>query len=247
MADERLRRAERALQAGDPEAEARLLVERVRAGTLTPERLRLLAWLEHPAARRAEPDAPRAPDLAEVWAQGLPRWRRYTPGLARRQAEQAWLAAWCAGVGRDDLQPLVRGGLCVARRTAARLGPQGAEPVLLAVEAWLRDPGPAAAEACLRAADAQVQRRQSTGGVPRLLAGEIAALVAYATGAIVAAAAADGLARALTLAAHALRGEEEPPPGPEAREDWSPPAALRPPLPELVELVRGELVAAALG
>lgn len=51
MADERQRELERKASAGDVEAEAKLLLERVRSGDLTEERLKLAAYLGHePAA-----------------------------------------------------------------------------------------------------------------------------------------------------------------------------------------------------
>jgi hypothetical protein len=53
MTDRELRRAERDASGGEPDAEARLLVARVRAGTLAPERLELAAAAGHPDSRRA--------------------------------------------------------------------------------------------------------------------------------------------------------------------------------------------------
>ena len=53
MSDQRLRELERRVAEGDGAAEAPLLAERVRAGTLAPDRLRLAAHLGHPPAREA--------------------------------------------------------------------------------------------------------------------------------------------------------------------------------------------------
>lgn len=50
MPDERTRNLERAAAQGDVDAEAKLLLERVRAGDLFEERLKLAAYLGHEAA-----------------------------------------------------------------------------------------------------------------------------------------------------------------------------------------------------
>jgi hypothetical protein len=51
VADQRLRDLERNAAHGDLQAQARLLLERVRVGDLTEERLQLVAYLGHEAAR----------------------------------------------------------------------------------------------------------------------------------------------------------------------------------------------------
>ncbi len=56
MSDDLLRDMERSAALGDPVAQARLLVERVRRGRLEPERLRLAAWLGDATARLATGD-----------------------------------------------------------------------------------------------------------------------------------------------------------------------------------------------
>ena len=97
MGDTRLRSLERAAAAGDVEAQARQLAERVRAGTLTRERLELAAYAGHVAAREAlggsrlvvtGKDGDGLPvDLFEggpsvhrvhfwPWVEGLERWSR---------------------------------------------------------------------------------------------------------------------------------------------------------------------------
>lgn len=63
MADERLRTLEREAARGDVAARARLLRERLRVGAAAPERLRLAAALDEPAARLAlGDDAPPSVD-----------------------------------------------------------------------------------------------------------------------------------------------------------------------------------------
>lgn len=53
MSDERLRQLEREAASGDVDAKAKLLLERMRIGGLTAERLRLAAYLGDEASRRA--------------------------------------------------------------------------------------------------------------------------------------------------------------------------------------------------
>jgi hypothetical protein len=69
--DERLRKLEREAAQGDASATARLLVERVRLGELSDERLRLAAYLGHPTAREAVGDALPAPEDALEWVRAL--------------------------------------------------------------------------------------------------------------------------------------------------------------------------------
>lgn len=83
--DERLRAAERrALASGSVADEAALLTERLRAGSLTRERLELAAYCGHEAARVAVDPVtgcfgPRGERLwgalaLEPWVRGLSRW-----------------------------------------------------------------------------------------------------------------------------------------------------------------------------
>ena len=55
MADERLRQLEREAATGDGQARAKLLLERVRLGELSEERLRLAAYTRLPASRDEAP------------------------------------------------------------------------------------------------------------------------------------------------------------------------------------------------
>lgn len=81
VSDDRLRTAERRWrETGDVADEARLLLERVRAGELTRERLELAAYSGHAGARVAVPDvrspAPdaRSPRGSQAWIRGLARF-----------------------------------------------------------------------------------------------------------------------------------------------------------------------------
>ena len=72
MADERLRRLLREAALGDPEAQVRLLRERVRAGVLDDERMRLAAYLGDAASQEVLGDAaPAVPEDLEEWLGGL--------------------------------------------------------------------------------------------------------------------------------------------------------------------------------
>jgi len=76
MSDERLRELERRWkETGSPEDEAAYLLERVRAGDLSQERLELAAYCGHQAATRAlGSSAPRTYQKLELWIRGLARW-----------------------------------------------------------------------------------------------------------------------------------------------------------------------------
>jgi hypothetical protein len=124
MADEDLRQRQReAALADEPEAAARLLQARLRAGELDRGRLELLAYLDHPGARRAagagdwEParDIPlqpvpalrldHQPEELWHWACGLAPWGRAVCARAALGAAGAGLEAWearpraCAACG----------------------------------------------------------------------------------------------------------------------------------------------------
>lgn len=72
MSDEALREAERAFAVDKSAAnEARLLVERVRAGKLSEERLRVLAYCGYPAAVLLRGEEVKAPAEREAWLAGL--------------------------------------------------------------------------------------------------------------------------------------------------------------------------------
>ena len=120
MSDQRQRALERAAEAGDREAEAELLRERVRAGELARERVELLAALGDEAARLALDDPP---DL-------LP------PGDLRA------LAYGLAEFGKEQL---VRGAIAAARPLLEVIEEHASyeerpRAALDAVEAWLARP-----------------------------------------------------------------------------------------------------------
>lgn len=93
MVDTRLRRLERAASQGDVEARARVLCERLRAGDLAEERVRLAAYLGDPGARLLL--AERAPELPVIRARaGLElNQRRWITGLRAYGKEWLVLAA----------------------------------------------------------------------------------------------------------------------------------------------------------
>lgn len=99
MSDQRLRELERRVAEGDGAAEAPLLAERVRAGTLAPDRLRLAAYLGHPPAREALGDeAPVLREDPDSWIRGLADW-----------GPQAWVRAAIAAArltGRPNQEVL---------------------------------------------------------------------------------------------------------------------------------------------
>lgn len=82
MADQRRRDAERAADQGDQDAAARLLLERVRAGELTHERLLLAAYLDDEPARRALADT----SAVDEWVAAIPAKERraYVQAVLRR-------------------------------------------------------------------------------------------------------------------------------------------------------------------
>lgn len=87
MADERQRELERKALAGDVEAEAKLLLERVRSGELTEERLKLAAYCGHGPAEHALTSE--APADSEHWlygldAHGTPAWCRAAAAMLPR-------------------------------------------------------------------------------------------------------------------------------------------------------------------
>lgn len=93
--DAHLRQLERKAAQGDLEAAGQLLVEQVRRGELSDERLALLAHLGHAPARAALPDVARHAELLELstWIRDLQRW----PGasaLAAVAAAHPVLAVW---------------------------------------------------------------------------------------------------------------------------------------------------------
>lgn len=135
--DERLRELERRWQAtGDPGDEGRWLAARVQCGRLSPSALEVAAWLGHPGAVAAAPEAAESPGGADP---------------------QAALAAWTAELDRR-LAPLPaashRAVLAEAERLLERLedlppalqllgltGPQTGEAIAIAPGVGLRRVG----------------------------------------------------------------------------------------------------------
>lgn len=261
MTDERLRRAARqAGQAGPeerPQAEERLLRERLRAGALDPQRVRLAAFLGHAAARALDPAAPRPPALELAWERAQARARTLDPaspryaGLVRRMAAALHLRGWCEELAELGLEPLIRAGhlgLSAARQAqpepVADHGPDPVRHALDAVALWLREPQPQRAAACLKLAE----KLSAEGGAvvlpeerdaPALLR-QGATLLAYAVEALVPASAAHGVSSALLSAGGALQLTRGAPPPP-ADGPHLPPA-----LAEVLEQVRAGLLARAL-
>ncbi|MCO5170936.1 MAG: hypothetical protein M9894_31795 [Planctomycetes bacterium] len=123
MPDDRLRDRARDAERGDPDARARLLVERVRSGALAPERLRLAAHLGDEAAGLALGEADDGPGDLVAWAGRL------------------------AGAGREAL---VRAFVAVARLFPPPHA--SVEAALVAAEAWCEGPDPVRAAAAHEAA-----------------------------------------------------------------------------------------------
>lgn len=96
MSDQRRRRLERAAAAGDLEASAALLIERVRAGDLAPDRLELAAHLGDPAAVQALGRDPLRPPTITIarWVRGIhPARERQAPWAREAFARAASAAA----------------------------------------------------------------------------------------------------------------------------------------------------------
>lgn len=75
--DEQQRSLERLAAAGDKDAEVLLLVERVRRGAISPERLALLAYVDDATALQyLGSEAPHRPQGLESWIRGMRPWGR---------------------------------------------------------------------------------------------------------------------------------------------------------------------------
>jgi hypothetical protein len=75
--DERERSLEREVAAGDRDAEVKLLVERVRRGAISSERVALLAYVDDASAiEYLGSEAPHRPVGLESWIRGLRPWGR---------------------------------------------------------------------------------------------------------------------------------------------------------------------------
>lgn len=112
MTDARRRARERAAEdeQGDVAARARALTERVRAGDLTPERLRLAAHLGDPPARVAlGADAPKPLSIEPPRGLDPPPDSEHAPAWLAMRIVDRWLAEW-ASLARDggrDGEPVV--------------------------------------------------------------------------------------------------------------------------------------------
>jgi plasmid stability protein len=143
VSDRRLRNLERRFRnSGSVEDEARLLLERARAGELEPARLALAAFLGHAGARLAcgQLSAVEPEDLTLLLtADGLPRLHQALDSFGREASLRGLLAL--AELARDQLAewPHV---------TDLPLG------VLATAEAWLLDPVPARRDALAAGAEA---------------------------------------------------------------------------------------------
>lgn len=126
MSDERRRRLEREAAAGDLAAASALLAERLRAGDLPEDRLRLAAHLGDPAAAQALGREPLAPPTITV-----SRWVR---GLSERR-EGAW-APWAREAFARAAAAAARNTLGCFRDDARAAAARGVE----ALEAWIACP-----------------------------------------------------------------------------------------------------------
>lgn len=166
--DARLRSLERAAAAGDVEAQARQLAERVRAGKLTRERLELAAYCGEVAAEtaldvqgvtlgqvleRPFPKGTVGRELADEWANAL------HVQLAARPLAYMDLDMWILGLAGWGTDVPVRALLAVARRRLTswmlevhaggrrcrligdREGCSAVRHALWTCEEWLRAPG----------------------------------------------------------------------------------------------------------
>lgn len=165
--DVALRALEREAQGGDPAAEVRLLVARLRAGTLTQERLELAAWCGSDAARALVPchDEPSAyvvaiegdsrllvPTPLSAWLRGLSRWADVGP-------VPGWVLVRAAVAAARVALPKARRGVsgpggqsmsATAAREQARAAVRAAHRAITAAEAWLDDPSEERRLACGR-------------------------------------------------------------------------------------------------
>lgn len=164
MSDERLREAERRwLETGAVADEAGLLVERVRAGALDEQRLRLAAWLGHDAARLAvagevSPPRPPAPEHDHVelldepwrhlgrWLQDLVRWSLVEVAWACEAAVRAAASSradWTGALATEHSAWLAAIRLRLEEPTTEHQGGSTAGPEEGALAAaFRRGPGP---------------------------------------------------------------------------------------------------------
>lgn len=134
--DARLRSLERSAASGDLDSQARSLLERVRAGTLTRERLELAAYCGDAAARLALNVEDRASWPACGCEGG---YGADGPGACVRDGPLAHLGPWVRGLGRWGRPVLVRGLFLLCEEHARAVGYwtwPGPCP-LETVQAWL--------------------------------------------------------------------------------------------------------------
>lgn len=167
MSDERLRTLERAASTGDPAARVALLRARVRAGTLSQERLELAAYVgdadaraalgrccaKHDALERRGLGMTRhycAEDPLAPWVRGLSRWGAEVRARGVTAAARAALEAWCDSSllsGQTNLHAkrveataaLTGRGYC-GRCTTRTPGYERPGDAVEAAEAWLACP-----------------------------------------------------------------------------------------------------------
>lgn len=134
--DERLRQLERQRLGADPAAAHRLLLERVRAGRIGPQRLRLAAYCGDPGARAIlGAEAPDAPTASKAWFMGLAGFGKrvvvFTAILTGRLVEPAWerRGMW---LGIEALRSAEQWYVCPCarhRRRATDLARDGKPPI----------------------------------------------------------------------------------------------------------------------
>jgi hypothetical protein len=155
MPDARFRSLQRQAAQGDLQAQGRLLLERVRAGDLDPDGLRLAAYLGDPGAREAlGADAPAAPPDLGDWAVGIAPsgagardpWTREALARVAAAAARAALPAW------EEQHPNDR----LPRRTVE------------AIEEWILCPCEDHAEAALHCSRS-TREEEGTGWLERIL------------------------------------------------------------------------------
>ena len=200
MSDTRLRDAERrALASGSVQDQAALLVARLRAGTLTRERLELAAYCSHPAARLAVPGEPGEFSLAnhqrcahdpglpvdraerpcgsreclERWASGFLHWEPLVRVRAALAATAVGTGEWC-----DSTRMSGRMGLHATRvaregRCSRCTSPEPSVVLpgnaLNLAEAWLRDPTRENWHRCCVAGTGEINRGTLAHGPWRFL------------------------------------------------------------------------------
>ncbi len=158
MADERLRRLERDADS-DPTAQVRLLRERLRAGALSEQDLKLAAYLGHAPAAEAVGDRP------------------YPPGVRDLQAR-------LIGIYEFGLEAALRAQVALARAfmpqfEADRPGDGRPHAALEAVEAWIACPCEEHAGPCVLASEAALEAaRTATHSAASVHAARIAASAA---------------------------------------------------------------------